>query len=245
MSAPDAGAAVLTGPGEQPFPPDPWATPVGDSWEPSPGDAAAPAEGGQSEPGGPVFVDSSGRRGRKLRRLGWLLGSVCACFATVLGVSLAGGHADAPWLLIPGRDESPADSEAGGPSDGRDPEKTRARAGRPPAPALVPGAAPGRAEAAGRGHTPHRGHGARPVVRPRPGVPAEPSAGPKAPAPSPSPTGRGPRPRPGGNPAGTPRPAPSAPPGPSGGPSATPAPTPTPTPDPSAPATHPAPGKEA
>jgi hypothetical protein len=52
-----------------------------------------------------VFVDSSGQRNRKLRRLGWILGSACACYAAVLVFSLVGGDVDAPWLLIPGQDD--------------------------------------------------------------------------------------------------------------------------------------------
>ncbi|MDK1473857.1 hypothetical protein QNO07_10570 [Streptomyces sp. 549] len=51
----------------------------------------------------PVFVDESGRRRRTLRRLGWVLGLACACYAVVLVVSLAGGNAAAPWLPITGQ----------------------------------------------------------------------------------------------------------------------------------------------
>lgn len=51
----------------------------------------------------PVFVDGSGRRRRTLRRLGWVLGVACACYAVVLAVSLAGGNSTAPWLPITGQ----------------------------------------------------------------------------------------------------------------------------------------------
>ncbi|WP_340561168.1 hypothetical protein [Streptomyces sp. GSL17-111] len=57
----------------------------------------------------PVFVDSSGRRRRTLRRVGWLLGIACACYAVVLGVSLAGGNASAPWLPISGQNDTGSD----------------------------------------------------------------------------------------------------------------------------------------
>lgn len=62
------------------------------------------------EPDGPVFVDESGSRGRRLRRIGWLLGIACAVYAVVLGVSLLSGTSDAPWMpgLGKERDDRPA-----------------------------------------------------------------------------------------------------------------------------------------
>ncbi|MBT2395635.1 hypothetical protein [Streptomyces sp. ISL-100] len=60
--------------------------------------APAPQEGSD----GPVFVDESGRRSKKLRRIGWVLAFACACYAVTLIVALAGGNSTAPWLQIPG-----------------------------------------------------------------------------------------------------------------------------------------------
>ncbi|MET4921650.1 hypothetical protein P3L51_04620 [Streptomyces sp. PSRA5] len=51
---------------------------------------------------GPVFVDASGRRSKKLRRLGWVLAIASACYAVALGAALIGGSSSAPWLQIPG-----------------------------------------------------------------------------------------------------------------------------------------------
>lgn len=51
---------------------------------------------------GPVFVDASGRRSKKLRRLGWVLAIASACYAVALVASLMGGNSSAPWLQIPG-----------------------------------------------------------------------------------------------------------------------------------------------
>ncbi|WP_138904597.1 hypothetical protein, partial [Streptomyces albidochromogenes] len=51
---------------------------------------------------GPVFVDASGRRSKKLRRIGWVLAFACACYAVTLVVALAGGNSAAPFLQIPG-----------------------------------------------------------------------------------------------------------------------------------------------
>lgn len=57
------------------------------------------------DPDRPVFVDTSGRRGRKLRRIGWILGAICVGYASVLAISLAGADSRAPWLMIPGEDD--------------------------------------------------------------------------------------------------------------------------------------------
>ncbi|MEU0659134.1 hypothetical protein [Streptomyces lavendulocolor] len=69
---------------------------------------AAPSAPADHEPSdGPVFVDESGRRSKKLRRLGWVLATACAVYAITLVVSVIGGNSSAPWLLIPG----PADEK--------------------------------------------------------------------------------------------------------------------------------------
>ncbi|RPE41625.1 hypothetical protein EDD90_4715 [Streptomyces sp. Ag109_O5-1] len=51
---------------------------------------------------GPVFVDSSGRRSKVLRRVGVLLGVVCLAYAGVLGAAFMGwGTSLTPSSLIP------------------------------------------------------------------------------------------------------------------------------------------------
>ncbi|MEV8566590.1 hypothetical protein AB0436_13605 [Streptomyces sp. NPDC051322] len=68
-----------------------------------PGARRDPQDDGQAGlPEGPVFVDESGRRSRKYRRVGWALGVCCACYAVMLVVTVVGGNSTAPWLLIPG-----------------------------------------------------------------------------------------------------------------------------------------------
>ncbi|MFG3506412.1 hypothetical protein ACGF5F_12970 [Streptomyces sp. NPDC047821] len=69
--------------------------------------ASAPAPMDQEPSDGPVFVDESGRRSKKFRRLGWVLATACAVYAITLVVSVIGGNSSAPWLLIPG----PADEK--------------------------------------------------------------------------------------------------------------------------------------
>ncbi|MFI1397850.1 hypothetical protein [Streptomyces sp. NPDC020681] len=49
---------------------------------------------------GPVFVDESGRRSKKFRRVGWVLAAACACYAVTLVAALIGGDSTAP--LLPG-----------------------------------------------------------------------------------------------------------------------------------------------
>lgn len=48
-----------------------------------------------------VFVDVSGRRGRRVRRLGWFVGMACACYAVALAGVLIDGESGAPWLRLP------------------------------------------------------------------------------------------------------------------------------------------------
>ncbi|MFE1844063.1 hypothetical protein [Streptomyces sp. NPDC059515] len=59
---------------------------------------------------GPVFVDESGRRGRRYRRIGLAVGLACAGYAVVIVATLLSGNSDAPWLPVPGQE---ADAPAG------------------------------------------------------------------------------------------------------------------------------------
>lgn len=80
---------------------------------------------------GPVFVDSSGRRARVLRRIGLLLGTVCAGYAVVLGLAFMGiGTSVTPASLLPfggGRGQA-------GPGGGAGPGNGVAPTGTPPSP---------------------------------------------------------------------------------------------------------------
>ncbi|WP_328440341.1 hypothetical protein OHA71_31010 [Streptomyces sp. NBC_00444] len=58
---------------------------------------------------GPVFVDESGRRSRRYRRIGMAVGIACAVYAVVILATLMSGNSEAPWLPVPGqKDEQPA-----------------------------------------------------------------------------------------------------------------------------------------
>ncbi|WP_326722745.1 hypothetical protein OHT59_28420 [Streptomyces sp. NBC_00243] len=54
---------------------------------------------------GPVFVDESGRRSRRYRRLGVVVGLACAAYAVVILVTLLSGNSNAPWIPVPGQQE--------------------------------------------------------------------------------------------------------------------------------------------
>ncbi|MGW0204718.1 hypothetical protein ACWDZ8_02450 [Streptomyces sp. NPDC003233] len=75
----------------------------------SPGSATkAPSAGGEGGDG-PVFVDASGRRGRRFRRLGMAVAVACAGYAAVIAATLLSGNSTAPWLPVPGQgDDKPA-----------------------------------------------------------------------------------------------------------------------------------------
>ncbi|MFJ9682500.1 hypothetical protein ACIRP2_31275 [Streptomyces sp. NPDC101194] len=63
-----------------------------------PGSRAGAGAGSQE---GPVFVDSSGRRARLLRRAGIALGIACVGYVAVLGLAFAGGISMSPSRLLP------------------------------------------------------------------------------------------------------------------------------------------------
>ncbi|MGW6519697.1 hypothetical protein [Streptomyces sp. NPDC054962] len=67
------------------------------------------SHGAPGVPGTPVFVDESGRRSRRLRRLGVAVGIACSVYALVIVATLVSGNSSAPWLPLPGQgDDTPA-----------------------------------------------------------------------------------------------------------------------------------------
>ncbi|MEU9660856.1 hypothetical protein [Streptomyces chartreusis] len=66
----------------------------------------APRAGESSD--GPVFVDESGRRSRRFRRIGMAVGLACAVYAVVIVATLLSGNSDAPWLPVENPKEKPA-----------------------------------------------------------------------------------------------------------------------------------------
>ncbi|MFJ8533067.1 hypothetical protein [Streptomyces sp. NPDC093591] len=70
--------------------------------------AAKDAPGGGEGSDGPVFVDESGRRSRRFRRIGMAVGLACAVYAVVIVATLLSGNSDAPWLPVERPKEQPA-----------------------------------------------------------------------------------------------------------------------------------------
>ncbi|MET8566492.1 hypothetical protein [Streptomyces sp. NPDC004783] len=54
---------------------------------------------------GPVFVDESGRRSRRFRRIGIALGVACSVYAVVIVSTLLSGNSDAPWIPVPDQEQ--------------------------------------------------------------------------------------------------------------------------------------------
>ncbi|WP_030145360.1 hypothetical protein [Streptomyces violaceorubidus] len=102
---------------------------------------------------GPVFVDSTGRRARLLRRLGLLVGAVCVGYTAVLGLAFMGvGISVNPSSLLPfgvgGGGGAGGPGGGPGPGGGTRPQggvaPTGAPTGAPPstAPTVSPSAVP-------------------------------------------------------------------------------------------------------
>ncbi|MEU1143286.1 hypothetical protein ABZ392_41360 [Streptomyces sp. NPDC005885] len=141
---------------------------------------------------GPVFVDESGRRSRRYRRIGMAIGIACAVYAVVIVITLLSGSSDAPWLLVPGQrhdppagkvDTSPLPARSGQPSGAADsvapgniPTASDGTTPSPGASASAPGASkgPGKASASASAKpsasksaaAPTGGGASNPVVQP-------------------------------------------------------------------------------
>ncbi|MFJ5263510.1 hypothetical protein ACIQAC_23910 [Streptomyces sp. NPDC088387] len=61
--------------------------------------------GGHEGSDGPVFVDETGRRSRRFRRIGIAVAVACAVYAVVIVGTLMSGNSNAPWLPVPGQQE--------------------------------------------------------------------------------------------------------------------------------------------
>lgn len=100
-----------------------------------------------------MFVDSTGRRARLLRRLGLLLGAVCVGYTAVLGLAFMGvGISVNPSSLLPfGVGGGGGGPEGGpGPGSGTRPQGGAAPTGAPPstAPSVSPSTVPSTASTA-------------------------------------------------------------------------------------------------
>ncbi|MEU5097291.1 hypothetical protein [Streptomyces sp. NPDC020996] len=140
---------------------------------------------------GPVFVDESGRRSRRFRRIGMAIGLACAVYAVVIVMTLLSGSSDAPWLPVPGQkdeqpvaevDTSPQPSGTADPSGtaGASPGASATTTDGMTASPSAAGAAPGASGGAGQGTA---------SADPQPSTStstSKPGTGASAPVPSPS-----------------------------------------------------------
>jgi hypothetical protein len=90
--------------------------------------AGTGAPDGDQSSDGPVFVDESGRRSRRFRRIGMAIGLACAAYAVVILVTLLTGNSAAPWVpvSIPGVADKSSDKvkESPSPSESTEPTAT-------------------------------------------------------------------------------------------------------------------------
>ncbi|EPJ35357.1 hypothetical protein STAFG_7596 [Streptomyces afghaniensis 772] len=154
----------------------------------------------------PVFVDESGRRSRRLRRIGMAVAMACGVYAVVIVATVLSGNSNAPWLPVPGQQEGrpagqvdtpslPAESaptgDTGVTAPGSAATTDEATAPSPGPSALEPAASagPGRSGATAKpSPTATRTTPAAPGKGVTDPTPTQPSAPPSSPAPDPTPT---------------------------------------------------------
>ncbi|MFE5296155.1 hypothetical protein [Streptomyces sp. NPDC056632] len=140
---------------------------------------AAPAL--RTEPNGPVFVDESGRRSRRYRRIGTLIGIACAVYAVVIVVTLLTGNSSAPWVPVPEQEKVLPAGE-----DGASPSATDTAS---PSPSLSSAPTPSTTPDGTRSATPTRAPSSSRTPGPATAAPSR-----SATAPTPDRTSPGPRP---------------------------------------------------
>ncbi|MEU9648379.1 hypothetical protein AB0E00_05565 [Streptomyces sp. NPDC048110] len=119
---------------------------------------------GKGSAEGPVFVDSTGRRARLLRRLGLLLGAVCVGYTAVLGLAFMGvGISVNPSSLLPFGADGGGGGGGGGPEGGPGPGGGTRPQGGGAAPTDVP---PSPAPAASSSAAPSAGSSTAPSTDP-------------------------------------------------------------------------------
>ncbi|MET8827392.1 hypothetical protein ABZX40_23425 [Streptomyces sp. NPDC004610] len=95
---------------------------------------AAPGDGPDGGGDGPVFVDATGRRSRRYRRIGMAVALACAVYAVVIVATLMSGNSHAPWLPVPGQQ----DGQPAGQVDTTPEPRTSAESADPSATATDP-----------------------------------------------------------------------------------------------------------
>ncbi|MER7200650.1 hypothetical protein [Streptomyces sp. CB01635] len=162
----------------------------------------------------PVFVDDSGRRNRRYRRFGAIVGMICAVYAVVIVATLLSGNSNAPWLPITGQDRDKPAGKVDTPPLPADPaaepsSSTGATAGPSASGTGSVSSEPG----AGSSTGPEGSESAKPDDKPGKSPDPKPSGGPGKPDPGHSPDpGSGPSEEPSSPGPGEPSPSDSGPP---------------------------------
>ncbi|MEG8277763.1 hypothetical protein [Streptomyces sp. AHA2] len=165
-----------------------------------------PAAGADGSGDRPVFVDESGRRSRRLRRIGVVVALACGVYAVVIVATLLSGNSNAPWLPVPGKsEEQPAEKVDSSPPPAEAAPTKQPGASVPDAVPVTGGAtapasgpstaAPATTARPGRSGAPAKPSPTATRATPRPGTgpadptPTEPADPPSTPATDPTPTG--------------------------------------------------------
>ncbi|MFJ5993514.1 hypothetical protein [Streptomyces sp. NPDC092370] len=155
----------------------------------------------------PVFVDESGRRSRRFRRIGIVIALACGVYAVVIVATLLSGNSNAPWLPVPGQKQDPSAGQVDSPPLPKQSDPATGTGTGTTAPGNAPTADeaasaspdPGAVERGATAEPGRRGTTARPSptatrTTPDPGtgvtvpVPTKPADPPATPAPDPTPT---------------------------------------------------------
>ncbi|ANS65591.1 hypothetical protein SLINC_3367 [Streptomyces lincolnensis] len=154
-----------------------------------PGGPAAAQDGSD----GPVFVDESGRRSRRFRRIGIAVGLACGTYAVVIVATLLSGNSNAAWLPVPGQDEGRPAGKVDTPPLPAESALPSGVGGISPGPTPTAGQATGTAPAPGasapRATTSPDRQGTPTATAPTPtGTATGPGTNPTVPNPTPTPT---------------------------------------------------------
>ncbi|MCX5082062.1 hypothetical protein ACFC18_08710 [Streptomyces sp. NPDC056121] len=162
----------------------------------------------------PVFVDDSGRRNRRYRRFGAIVGMICAVYAVVIVATLLSGNSSAPWLPIQGEDrDKPAGKVDTSPLPADPAARPSSSTGATAGPSASGTGAASSEPGAGSSTGPDSSASAKPGDKPGKSSDPKPSGGPGKPAPGNSPDpGPGPSEQPSSPDPGEPSPSDSGPP---------------------------------
>ncbi|MGH4032803.1 hypothetical protein ACQB60_28150 [Actinomycetota bacterium Odt1-20B] len=161
------------------------------------------AQRDQEPPDGPVFVDETGRRSRRYRRIGVIVGLACAAYAVVIVATLLSGNSSAPWLPVQG--SKPESDKPAGKVD------TSQLPTDPASPSTTPGATPGPSASGTNAVEPEPGESSTAGATPSGDASGKPDPGTSTGGGKPDPTGKPtkPDPDPTGKPTTTPDPDPT------------------------------------